>query len=529
MDFLVFTIIALFLYGIHKFVTLNNDYFRKRGVAHMKPTFLFGNMIPFLFRRQWFKFAKTMYTAFPRQKIIGMFDMRQPFFCVRDPDVLKQLAVKDFDHFEDHRMFVDENVDALFGNSLICLRGMKWRDMRATLSPAFSGSKMRQMFELVAECADETSFTIKENVLLAGGHIDCEMKDLFSRMTNDVISSTAFGHKINSFADPTNDFYLAGKQFMKFSSPLAGVKFLVMLLLPKVAAFLDINFSNSKVMNFFRSMVLRNMECRTKQGLFRPDMINILMNVRRGKANEVQSAEETNAEGFATTVESTIGKKIVKRVWTDDELAAQCFLFFLAGFDTSSSMLSFLSHELTMNPDIQQKLYDEVRQTFDNLNGQRLTYDALQKMKYMDACISEGLRHWPPAATTDRRCVKDYDYDDGQVNFKITKGQYFVIPIYGLHHDEKYWPNPYVFDPERFSEENRHTVNTGAYIPFGLGPRNCIGSRFALMEVKAIVFYVLLNFKLEPNEQTQVQLKLLKTPFSLRAEKGVNVRLKLRK
>lgn len=407
-----------------------------------------------------------------------MFDMRQPFFCVRDPDILKQLAVKDFDHFEDHRMLVHEKVDALFGNSLICLRGTKWRDMRATLSPAFTGSKMRQMFELVAECADDASSTIRKIILLTGGYVDCDMKDLFTKMTNDVISSTAFGHKINSFEDPTNDFYLAGKQFMKFSSPLAGVKFLVMLLLPKVATLLDINFSNTKVMNFFRSMVLRNMESRTKQRLFRPDMINILMNVRRGKIDEAQTVEETNTGDYAATKESTIGSKIVKRVWTDDELAAQCFLFFLAGFDTTSSLLSFLSHELTINPGIQQKLYDEVRQTFDKLNGQRLTYDMLQQMKYMDACICEGLRHWPPAATTDRMCVKDYDYDDGQVNFKIKKGQYFVIPIYGIHHDDKYWTNPHIFDPERFSEANRHKINTNAYIPFGLGNRSCIGILF---------------------------------------------------
>lgn len=221
----------------------------------------------------------------------------------------------------------------------------------------------------------------------------------------------------------------------------------------------------------------------------------------------------------------------------------------MAGFDTSSTLLSFLSHELTVNPDIQQKLYEEVRQTYESLNGNRLTYDALQKMKYMDACISETLRYWPPAAITDRICVKDYDYDDGQANFKIEKGTYFLISIYGLHHDEKFWPNPDVFDPERFSDENKHTINAGAYVPFGLGPRNCIGtvslltlmsicksifllrpgSRFALMEAKAVIFYLLLNFTFEPNDRTQIPLKLSKSLFSLTAENGVNVQLKLRK
>lgn len=69
--------------------------------------------------------------------------MRKPFFSIRDPELLKQMAVKDFDHFEDHRSFVDEKADVMFGNSLVSLKGSKWRDMRATLSPAFTGSKMR--------------------------------------------------------------------------------------------------------------------------------------------------------------------------------------------------------------------------------------------------------------------------------------------------------------------------------------------------------------------------------------------------
>lgn len=150
----------------------------------------------------------------------------------------------------------------------------------------------------------------------------------------------------------------------------------------------------------------------------------------------------------------------------------------MAGFDTSSTLLSFLSHELTANPDIQQKLYEEVQRTNESLNGKRLTYDVLQKMKYMDACVSETLRHWPPAAITDRICVKDYDYDDGQVSFKIEKGTYFFVSIFGLHHDEKYWKNPDIFDPERFSDENKHKINTGAFLPFGIGPRNCIGNVF---------------------------------------------------
>lgn len=103
-----------------------------------------------------------------------------------------------------------------------------------------------------------------------------------------------------------------------------------------------------------------------------------------------------------------------------------------------------------------------------------------------------------------------------------------LYPIYSIQHDEKYFPKPEKFDPERFSDENKHTIKPGTYVPFGIGPRNCIGSRFALMEIKVILFYLLLNFSLEPNEVTQIPLKMKRT-IVMTTEKGVNLELKPRK
>lgn len=349
--------------------------------------------------------------------------------------------------------------------------------MRATLSPAFTGSKMRQMFDLVSECGAEMAQTFLKRA--ETGSVDCEMKDVFSKYTNDVISSTAFGYKVNSFENENNEFYQSGKKFLQFGSPKQAFKLVMILLVPKIASFFKMSLVGSKVTTFFRSLVLDTMEHRFKQGIFRPDMINILMNVKKGntEGNTFSNiTDENNSEGFATVQESSIGSKVVKRVWTDDELVAQCLLFFLAGFDTSSSLLSFTAYEICVNPDIQQRLFEEIQETNKSLDGKRLTYDALQKMKLMDQVISETLRLWPPVPGTDRICVKDYDYDDGQCKFKIEKGVVLTIPIVALHHDEKYFANPKKFDPDRFSDENKDNIMPGTYLPFGVGPRNCIVS-----------------------------------------------------
>lgn len=155
----------------------------------------------------------------------GMLDiglLRQYFF--RDPEAFRQIAIKGFDHFEDRRGFIDETVDELWGKNLLSLRGERWRQMRATLSPAFTGSKMRQMFELISECAEDIvqHFVKKAE---CGETINIEMKDVFSRYANDVIASCAFGIKVNSFAEPENDFYLNGKEMMDFSSFKRGLRF----------------------------------------------------------------------------------------------------------------------------------------------------------------------------------------------------------------------------------------------------------------------------------------------------------------
>lgn len=97
-------------------------------------------------------------------------------------------------------------------------------------------------------------------------------------------------------------------------------------------------------------------------------------------------------------------------------------------------MLTFAAYEIVANPDVQQKLYEEIADVNDQLGGSRVTYDALQKMTYLDQVICETLRKWPVAAQTDRTCVKDYIYDDGERKFTIEKGSSVVFGVLGVQH-----------------------------------------------------------------------------------------------
>lgn len=191
----------------------------------------------------------------------------------------------------------------------------------------------------------------------------------------------------------------------------------------------------------------------------------------------------------------------------------------MAGFDTVSTLLSFMAHELAINPFIQDTLYKEIYSVEKQLDGAPLTYEVIQRMRYLDMVISETLRKWPPVGVLDRISNKPIVLNNKGRAVHIDAGQGFMIPVYAIHRDEKYYPNAEQFDPERFNEENSKTIKTGTYMPFGLGPRVCIGSRFALLECKSIFYHMLLKYRFEKCEKTQDPLRLGKGITAI-AEKG---------
>jgi cytochrome P450 family 9 len=126
-----------------------------------------------------------------------VFEFLKPLYVIRDVELIRQISIKDFDNFVNHRSVIDESADSLFGKNLFILRDQKWRNMRSTLSPAFTGSKMRHMFNLIASISNdymnELTKTIKTEKEL-------EFKDFMNKYCHDVIAKCAFGVSINSMS-----------------------------------------------------------------------------------------------------------------------------------------------------------------------------------------------------------------------------------------------------------------------------------------------------------------------------------------
>jgi len=175
---------------------------------------------------------------------------------------------------------------------------------------------------------------------------------------------------------------------------------------------------------------------------------------------------------------------------TTENLIDHSKTFLLAGHETTSTALTWVFYLLALHPDIDRKLAAEVRST---LGGKIPTVEILDSMKYLTKVVKESMRVFPPVPFIMRKCEED----DVLGGYKIPKGTAVMINMYTLHHHPDLWEDPETFNPDRWEDGDESSkVHPGAYLPFLLGSRNCIGNRFALLELKAILSMVVQRFRL---------------------------------
>ncbi|XP_029170380.1 cytochrome P450 9e2-like [Nylanderia fulva] len=470
----------------------NSNSFKQHGIPHHRPLPIFGNMGPTIFRRQSiYDLVKNTYNLHPEAKYVGIFDITGPLIVLRDPDLIKSITLKNFDLFPDRRTLVAEHQEPLCGKNIFELKGKRWRQVRHLLSPAFSSSKMKSMFKLMSDYAADFSNYLTQ---LPAEKKIVDIKDAFTRYTSDVIATCAFGIAVDSMRNPNNEFYVYGREATNFNG-VVFIKMYIYRTLPWLAKILKLRIVREQIANFYRDLVETTIKTRDENGIVRPDMLQLMME-SRGKEGQELSIED---------------------------MVSQAFGFFFGGFESTSTLMCFLAHEIALNPEIQKRLQNEIDEILEESNGQA-QYEIVNNMEYLDAVINEALRKYPAAAVMDRVCVKEFELPPalpGMKPFTIKKGEAICIPFYGLHRDPQYFEEPEKFDPERFlGERKKETLNSGAYLPFGLGPRMCIGNRFALMETKVLLFYLLARCDLKTCKKTSLSLKFVKDGLIMRPEDG---------
>ncbi|GIX78376.1 cytochrome P450 3A12 [Caerostris extrusa] len=498
--------------------TRNFDYWKKRNVPYVKPYPLMGTLAESFFN-VFHEVENKRYKELGR--IYGHFEGTNPVLSVAEPDLLRSIFVKDFTHFANRRSLAtgDEIVDKMVS----VVNGEDWKRIRTIITPTFSTGKIKRVMSIFKDCAKTAVENFKSEI--ASGKT-IEVKRIFGAFTMDVIASSAFSTKIDSHNNPDNMFVAKARKVFRQTF---SWRFLMFFLCPSLMKLLKISVFPPSITSFFASVTLQIMEERTRTGQTRNDFLQLLMDTTKELAddpnselNEKESGDLSVYGGVST--DHQVFKGVNKKKLSQNELIGNCVIFFLAGYDTTASTLSFVSYLLALNPDIQEKLHQELVDTLEKTNGE-LTYEALQGMKYLDNIISETMRLYPPATRMERQCTQDYEL--GNTGISIPKGMILTVPVCAMHRDPQNFPDPEKFDPDRFSTMEKAGRDQYTYLPFGAGPRNCVGMRFALTEIKVCLAFVVANFKISKCPETRVPLEFL-TVQGLLQPKDIILKMELR-
>lgn len=423
---IVSSLIAL----IYLWIQCEYQFFEKHGFSYVKPTFPIGSIKNVGQTEHLCDFSRREYENHKNKgPAFGVFMIMRKSLFITDPDLIKDILVKHFDNFHQRGVDIDFKNDPLSGN-LFFLDGQDWKNMRAKLSPTFTSGRIKMMFPIVSETADGM---VEYLMPYVEEDESLNVQEVYASFTTEVIANIAFGLEIKCHGDPNNEFRKIAHEMFE-QSLSKNLKQLFMISFPKISSMLGMSFNSQKTIDFFTKVVRENIEYRERNNIQRNDFFQLLINIKN----------------------SEVGMTL-------NEIAANSFVFFLAGLETSSSVMTFCTYELALNQDIQDRLRKEIEKILEKYNGE-VTYDAILEMKYLDMVFNETLRKHPIIDNQNRRAVKDFPIPN--TNLVIPAGMHILIPIPGIHNDERFYENPDQFNPERFTEENVKKRHPFTFIPF---------------------------------------------------------------
>ncbi|XP_068900865.1 probable cytochrome P450 6a14 [Tenebrio molitor] len=455
-------------------------YWKRRNVPYVTPTIPWGNYPNAIKRKiHYGQQIVNIYHQMKKQghRYFGIYQFFQPCFVPIDPKYLRLIMSKDFHCFYKRNFYYNAKDDPISAH-LVSLNGDKWKKLRSKMTPTFTTGKIKMLFKIYLECGKILGSILEEHCQKG---TPVNIKEMFSSFSTDVIVNCAFGLEVDFFKKA--EFSKHSRKALDFDMVRSFVMYLGAVF-PDLCRKLGFRQVAKSSADFFLDIVRNTVNYREKTNTTRNDFLQLLINLK----NEKVDGEE----------------------FTIEEIAAQCFIFFLAGFETSATTMAFALFEIALNPAIYQKLMEEITVVMKKSRGE-ITYDAIKEMIYLHQIVEETLRKHSPVYFVTRLCTKDYHFPDSDVVLK--EGSQVLIPIRGLHSDPEFFPDPEKFDPDRFHPDRRHEIDPYSYIPFGEGPRNCIGLRFGMMEIKTALVTVLRDYKFMVNPRTHVPVQ--PSPISL--------------
>jgi cytochrome P450 family 6 len=252
------------------------SYWKQRGIPTFKPTAPFGNFSDSILsgKNPGFEIVK-LYKAFEGHRLGGLYRLGAPSLLLRDPDAIRDILVKDFDHFFSRGRLFDEEAEPLDAH-LFSLSGSKWRNLRVRMTPLFTTHKMKMMFGTVVECGKDLQNCLQKP---ANNGETIEIKDYLARYTTDVISSCAFGVQCNCLKNPDAEFRNWGRRIFEpnFRQRMTSM---LQVVSPSLVYILKLSLFPKEVTNYFRKMVQETVQYREKNNVQRNDFMQLMIQLK---------------------------------------------------------------------------------------------------------------------------------------------------------------------------------------------------------------------------------------------------------
>lgn len=355
--------ICVILCLCYAYIWRKYSYWHRNQIPFIKPKFPFGN----LKLTQTDEHISDKLTEFLRQRrshipMIGLYFFLRPVAFVIDMDLIRNILIKDFKHFENRATIYDKNTTPLSSN-LFNLKNDEWKTLRRKITPTFTSSKIKLMLPTIVTIADELVECINTVIRMDA---DINVSEWLARFSTDIIGNCAFGLNSNCLRDPCAKFREMGKKI--FSKPkISIIQRLLMMpfrnAVKPILNFIGINLHHNDVTEFFINVVAESVEYREKNQVHRNDFMDLMIALKNSN-NEVDRL-------------------------TVNEIASQAFLFWVAGFETTSTALTYCLYEIALDShkSIQDKARQEIESILKKYNG-NFCYEALNEMTYISQIIS---------------------------------------------------------------------------------------------------------------------------------------------
>lgn len=383
-----------------------------------------------------------------------------PRVALTDPELIREVLSNKFGHFAKPKI---SSLGRLLATGLANYDGEKWARHRRIINPAFHVEKLKRMFPAFSTCCCEL-ISRWESLVAPKGLCEIDIWPELQNFTGDVISRTAFG---SSYEEGRLIFRLQGEQAELLIQAIQNLYIPGYRFLP-TRDNLRMKAIDKEIRAVLRGIIEKREKAIRNGAANADDLLGLLL---ESNLKEEQSPKP----GMST-----------------EEVIEECKLFYFAGQETTSVLLTWTMVVLSMYPSWQVRAREEVLGVFGK---SKPDIDGLSRLKIVPMILNEVLRLYPPVILLTRRTYKTMEL--GGITYP--EGVEFILPIVFIHHDQQYWgEDAHEFNPERFAGGvSKASKDQVSFFPFGWGPRVCIGQNFAMLEAKMALSMILQHFEFE--------------------------------